>query len=419
MSVVDVTGLALTAADILLRSLGEFKRQYDSYKNLAVLLDEAVRAVTRIRLTLTKYGALDSADASRISGAVLKRVETEFSDIETRLNELSQTNKYRVIRVIKARKSYEKLCNVCSQLRDLERHLDLYGLHVYGEETISTKIDNLTKVVRKNTYAVDQHQRVSPPTSRKLGNTRSFSGLFQISDCNAANSCELFQTSDSSKAKKPPRTCYKEKRIRRPPPLAGAQQRPRIIPPPPSVSSFNTADYSELFGTQVSDLAGVPARPKPGRLVPRGSTCESIRPPRLGGGTENGEPDLVVIDGGQVGNGNDGYEFDTDAVYAAFHYYTRIGMRCFAVIPWCTFDINLSLSDKARLRADMLKGRIMVSRPTSRHDIFVRDVSRRFRAYVVSNGQVPADLNSRCIRFRPQLASFRPCNGPGVDSGEE
>ena len=184
---------------------------------------------------------------------------------------------------------------------------------------------------------------------------------------------------------------------------------------PPSVSSFNTADYSELFGTQVSDWAGVTAMPKPGRAVRRGSTRESVRPSGLGGGTHGGEPDLVVIDGGQVGNtGND--RFDTDALYAAMHHYTRIGVRSVAVVPWWAFETSLSFSDKARLRTDMLRGRIMASPPTSRHDLFVRDVSRRFRAYVVSNGHVPADLSSRCIRFSPQHASFRPRNGPGVEN---
>lgn len=198
-----------------------------------------------------------------------------------------------------------------------------------------------------------------------------------------------------------------------PPPKPAVKQIVRNTSPP-SVSSFNTADYSELFGTQVSEWAGITAMPRPGRRVRRGSTRESVRPTGLGGGTQGGEPDLVVIDGGQVGSTGDN-RFDTDALYAAMHHYTRIGVRSVAVVPWWAFDAGLSYADKARLRTDMLRGRVMASPPTSRHELFVRDISRRFRAYVVSNGQVPADLNSRCIRFYPQMASFRPRNGPGAD----
>jgi len=187
---------------------------------------------------------------------------------------------------------------------------------------------------------------------------------------------------------------------------------------PVSVSSFNTEDYGELFGTQMSDGAGLSAIPVPGRAVRRGSTRESVRPTGLGGGTAGGEPDLVVIDGGQVGgtgNDNDNVTYyDTDALYSALHFYTRIGLRAVAVVPWWAFESGLSLQDKARLRTDMLRGRVMASPPTSRHQLFVRDVARRFRAYIVTNGPVPNDLASRSIHFTPQKASFRPRNGPGI-----
>lgn len=182
----------------------------------------------------------------------------------------------------------------------------------------------------------------------------------------------------------------------------------------PSSSSFNTADYSELFGPQMSDWAGMTAVPKPGRAVRRGSTRESVRPSGLGGGTHGGEPDLVVIDGSQVGSTGGTDTYDTDVLYSALHYYTRIGVRCVAVVPWWAFDAGLSLADKAKLRTDMLRGRIMASPPTSRHELFVRDVARRFRAYIVTNGGVPADLQQRTILFTAQPRVFRPRNGPGV-----
>lgn len=184
---------------------------------------------------------------------------------------------------------------------------------------------------------------------------------------------------------------------------------------PLSTSSFNTADYSELFGPQMSDWAGMTAVPKPGRAVRRGSTRESVRPSGLGGGSPGGEPDLVVIDGGQLGATGTTDRYDTDALYSALHYYTRIGVRCVAVVPWWAFDAGLSLSDKARLRTDMLRGRIMASPPTSRHELFVRDVARRFRAYIVTNGGVPSDLSQRTIHFAPQARAFKPRNGPGAE----
>lgn len=207
---------------------------------------------------------------------------------------------------------------------------------------------------------------------------------------------------------------HRQRHERHAPPPRPVTPRRKAPRAPVSVSSFNTEDYGELFGTQMSDGAGLSAIPVPGRAVRRGSTRESVRPTGLGGGTAGGEPDLVVIDGGQVGGTAGSDYYDTDALFSALHFYTRIGLRAVAVVPWWAFESGLSLQDKARLRTDMLRGRVMASPPTSRHELFVRDVARRFRAYIVTNGAVPNDLATRIIQFTPQNASFRPRNGPGI-----
>lgn len=157
MSGVDIAGLAIACADTLLRILAKLKSQYDSYKECDVLLKEAVRRVTRIRKIISKYAALDSADASRIPGAVLERVADEFREIEKSLSKLDEfMKKPKVQRLMKAQNSAEKLKFICSQLKELEYHLDLYGLHVYGEETLSAKIDKLIDVINKHTIVPNQ-----------------------------------------------------------------------------------------------------------------------------------------------------------------------------------------------------------------------------------------------------------------------
>ena len=169
MAGLEIAGLALAGADVLLRTLHEFKRQYDSYKDLVVFLDDAERRVKDIRLMISKYGALESADASRIPGQVLERVKNEFGNIERSLNELAESlNSSNFKRVIRAQQSCETLKNVCTDLGKLERHLELYGLHVYGEEKLSAKIDKLMNILREKIIVPDE-----PKVNELLGRIRT------------------------------------------------------------------------------------------------------------------------------------------------------------------------------------------------------------------------------------------------------
>lgn len=175
---------------------------------------------------------------------------------------------------------------------------------------------------------------------------------------------------------------------------------------PLTVSSFNSADYSELFGSQSSDWYGHRATPRPGRRVQRQSVVASQIPNMV-------EPQVVVIDGAQVGGR--GRLFDAEALRAAVHHYTALGMRTLAVIPPRAVSTGtIALADAAKLRMDALRGRVVFTPPTSRHDLYVRDMARRHSAFVVTNNALPPDLSVRAVPFRPATGSFRPTVGPGT-----
>lgn len=198
------------------------------------------------------------------------------------------------------------------------------------------------------------------------------------------------------------------RRAQRAAPVPAAPRAPVRRAPLPSVSSFNSGDYSELFGAQSSDYYGhraVPRRPAAGRS-PRGSVVPSVGPQP---GRRSSEPAVVVIDGAQVGGG--GRIFDAEALRAAVHHYTARGMRAIAIVPTSAISNALPLADAAMLRTDALRGRVVFTPPTSRHDLFVRDMARRHDAFVVSNALLPHDLRRRVVNFVPAPGSFRPSGG--------
>ena len=141
----------------MLYILDEFKRRYSPYENFNELRHEAEGSVKRICAVLTNYNQLESGDVSLLPWQVLIRVESEFVSIEKTLFAVGDLRKYSLFkRVTNPHESYNQFNNVCSQLHELERHLDSYGLLVYGQETLSTKADKLIHVLREITTVSDQ-----------------------------------------------------------------------------------------------------------------------------------------------------------------------------------------------------------------------------------------------------------------------
>ena len=151
VSGVSVARICSMISSNLQHGLGVFRRRFDYWTEL---LNEVEPRVKRIEAIMSSYAELESDGASHLLGGVLKHAAGELTDIGRTLYELTELlNKSGATTT---QISSEHIKKIESQLRDLGRHLDSYGLFVYGQETLASRTDKLINILRAKSTVPDQ-----------------------------------------------------------------------------------------------------------------------------------------------------------------------------------------------------------------------------------------------------------------------